>query len=111
MEVLYGGPLQLRFQQIHSHHIRASDVRIQVQLISMKALIYKGPGRIALKERADPEITAPTDAIVRVASTTICGTDLLSFPGCPDLSTGTCPGARGRRCSGRDWRWLQGSAA
>jgi alcohol dehydrogenase len=42
----------------------------------MKALIYQGPGKKVLEERPIPEIQAPTDAIVRIAKTTICGTDL-----------------------------------
>ena len=42
----------------------------------MKALIYLGPGRKALEIRPKPEITAPTDVIVRITKTTICGTDL-----------------------------------
>jgi alcohol dehydrogenase len=42
----------------------------------MKALIYQGPAKKAVEERPKPEITAPTDAIVRVTKTTICGTDL-----------------------------------
>ncbi len=42
----------------------------------MKALIYNGPGKIALEDRPKPGITAPTDAIVRITKTTICGTDL-----------------------------------
>jgi alcohol dehydrogenase len=42
----------------------------------MKALVYQGPGRKALEDRPIPEITAPNDAIVRIAKTTICGTDL-----------------------------------
>jgi alcohol dehydrogenase len=42
----------------------------------MKALVYQGPGRKALEERPMPKITAPTDAIVKVTKTTICGTDL-----------------------------------
>ena len=42
----------------------------------MKALIYQGPGRIALEDRPRPKIAAPTDAIVRIFKTTICGTDL-----------------------------------
>jgi alcohol dehydrogenase len=44
--------------------------------LSMKALVYQGPGRKALEDRAKPEIAAPTDAIVKVTKTTICGTDL-----------------------------------
>ena len=42
----------------------------------MKALVYEGPGKKALKDHAVPEITAPTDAIVKIVKTTICGTDL-----------------------------------
>lgn len=42
----------------------------------MKALVYLGPERKALQERPKPEIEAPTDAIVRLTRTTICGTDL-----------------------------------
>lgn len=42
----------------------------------MKALVYTSVGQMALQDRPIPEITAPTDAIVRVTKTTICGTDL-----------------------------------
>src|SRR5450432_4066745 len=42
----------------------------------MKALVYLGPGKKALEERPKPEITVPTDAIVKITKTTICGTDL-----------------------------------
>ena len=42
----------------------------------MEALIYNGPGRKALEERPKPDIAAPTDAIVKIVKTTICGTDL-----------------------------------
>jgi len=43
---------------------------------SMKALVYVGPGKKALENRPKPEIKAPTDAIVKITKTTICGTDL-----------------------------------
>ena len=42
----------------------------------MKAFVYQGPGRSALEERPVPDVKAPTDAIVRIDKTTICGTDL-----------------------------------
>ena len=42
----------------------------------MKALVYQGPGKKALEERPMPAISAPTDAIVKITKTTICGTDL-----------------------------------
>ncbi|QWT16591.1 zinc-dependent alcohol dehydrogenase family protein [Sphingobium xenophagum] len=42
----------------------------------MKALVYHGPGNKSLDERPKPALQAPTDAIVRISRTTICGTDL-----------------------------------
>ena len=42
----------------------------------MKALVYLGPGKKELLERPKPELSAPTDAIVKITKTTICGTDL-----------------------------------
>jgi len=51
----------------------------------MKALVYHGPGKKSLDDRPKPEITAPTDAIVRVTKTTICGTDLHILKG--DVAT------------------------
>lgn len=42
----------------------------------MKALVYKGPGKKALEDCPMPTIANPTDAIVKIIKTTICGTDL-----------------------------------
>jgi alcohol dehydrogenase len=42
----------------------------------MKALVYLGPNSKALQDRPKPELAAPTDAIVKMTHTTICGTDL-----------------------------------
>ena len=42
---------------------------------TMRAAVFERPGRIALQERPIPAC-GPTDAIVRVAMTTICGTDV-----------------------------------
>ena len=42
----------------------------------MKALVYRGPGSKAVEERPRPQLQSPTDAVVRVTRTTICGTDL-----------------------------------
>ena len=51
----------------------------------MKALVYQGPGKKAVEDRPIPEIAAPGDAIVKIAKTTICGTDLHILKG--DVST------------------------
>ncbi|WP_279329661.1 alcohol dehydrogenase catalytic domain-containing protein [Streptomyces sp. OS603R] len=42
----------------------------------MRALVYHGPGRISWDTVADPVIEDPGDAVVRVETTTVCGTDL-----------------------------------
>ncbi|WP_434424704.1 NAD(P)-dependent alcohol dehydrogenase [Nannocystis pusilla] len=42
---------------------------------TMKAAVFVEPGRIALEERPIPDI-GPLDALVRVTTTTICGTDI-----------------------------------
>jgi NAD(P) transhydrogenase subunit alpha len=54
---------------------------------TMKALVYLGGGKKAFQDKAKPVITAPTDAIVRIVNTTICGTDLHILKG--DVPTAT----------------------
>ena len=58
---------------------------MRAAVTSMKALVYKGPGKKALEDHPRPVITAPTDAIVKVRKTTICGTDLHILKG--DVAT------------------------
>jgi alcohol dehydrogenase len=43
---------------------------------AMKALVYRGLGCKAVEDRPKPQLQAPGDAIVKIAKTTICGTDL-----------------------------------
>jgi alcohol dehydrogenase len=42
----------------------------------MKALVYRGVGAKGVEERPKPLLQAPDDAIIKLRSTTICGTDL-----------------------------------
>jgi threonine dehydrogenase-like Zn-dependent dehydrogenase len=53
----------------------------------MKAVVWHGAGDIRLDTVADPKIQEPTDAIVRITRSAICGTDL-------HLVRGTMPGMR-----------------
>ena len=53
----------------------------------MKALVYHGPGKYAWEDKPRPTIQDPSDAIVRVTTSTICGTDLHILKG--DLPTVT----------------------
>ena len=62
----------------------------------MKAFVYLGIGKKALEDRPMPEIIAPTDAIVRVTKTTICGTDLHILKGdLPSCAPGRVLGHEG----------------
>ena len=47
----------------------------------MRAAIFEGPGRIEVGDRPDPIITAPTDAVVRIALACVCGSDLWYYRG------------------------------
>lgn len=55
----------------------------------MKALVYHGPGAKGWETVPDPEIQDDTDAIVRVDTVTICGTDLHILKGdTPEVASG-----------------------
>jgi alcohol dehydrogenase len=59
----------------------------------MQALVYHGPGRKEWETKPDPAIAAATDAIVRIDSSTICGTDLHILKGdVPEVQAGTILG-------------------
>ena len=63
---------------------------------NMKGLVYGGPGKISYKEVSKPEIKLPTDAIVKILKTTICGTDLGILHGkTPSVKPGTTLGHEG----------------
>jgi alcohol dehydrogenase len=62
----------------------------------MKALVYEGPGKKAWKDMPPPRIRKPTDAIVRIDTTTICGTDLHILKGdVPAVTPGRILGHEG----------------
>ncbi len=62
----------------------------------MKALVYHGPGKKAWEEVPNPVIKDPTDAIVKVEVTTICGTDLHILKGdVPAVTDGRILGHEG----------------
>lgn len=47
----------------------------------MQAVVYQGPGNLALKEVPQPTLVEQSDALVRITQTTICGTDLAILKG------------------------------
>jgi alcohol dehydrogenase len=62
----------------------------------VKALVYHGPNQKAWEEVPDPQIIDPTDVIVQVDTTTICGTDLHILKGdVPAVTDGRILGHEG----------------
>jgi threonine dehydrogenase-like Zn-dependent dehydrogenase len=61
----------------------------------MRATVLYGPRDIRFEERADPRISEPGDAIIRLAASCICGSDLWPYRGLNPTRE-----AVGRRCSG-----------
>jgi threonine dehydrogenase-like Zn-dependent dehydrogenase len=47
----------------------------------MRGVVMHGPGDVRVEQRDDPRITAPTDAVIRLAATCVCGSDLWPYRG------------------------------
>ncbi|WP_066913159.1 alcohol dehydrogenase catalytic domain-containing protein [Millisia brevis] len=58
----------------------------------MKAVVYEGPGRVAVRTVPDPILVDAADALVRVTRAAICGTDLHLIAHGDDLAPGTVLG-------------------
>lgn len=54
----------------------------------MRAVVYQGPYEIAVQEVEDPAIQDPTDVIVRITTSAICGSDLHMYEGRTDAEPG-----------------------
>ncbi|MGX5654563.1 glutathione-independent formaldehyde dehydrogenase [Geodermatophilus nigrescens] len=54
----------------------------------MKAVVYRGPRSVAVEEVPDPRVQAPTDAVVRITTTNICGSDLHMYEGRTNVEEG-----------------------
>ena len=63
----------------------------------MKTVIFRGPYDVAVEDRPMPEITQPTDAIIRIVRSCVCGSDLWCYRG---LSPYTVGDGLGHECIG-----------
>src|SRR4051812_38782602 len=48
---------------------------------SMRGTVLYGPGDVSFEEREDPRILEPTDAVIRIPATCVCGSDLWPYRG------------------------------
>ncbi len=69
---------------------------VTLDTATMNALVYQGPGEKSWKSVPVPVLRAPTDAIVKIVKTTICGTDLHILKGdVPTVEKGRILGHEG----------------
>ncbi|HVT70202.1 MAG TPA: alcohol dehydrogenase catalytic domain-containing protein, partial [Trebonia sp.] len=54
----------------------------------MKAVVYQGPFKLAVEEVDDPRIEQPGDAVIRITTANICGSDLHPYEGRAPLEPG-----------------------
>src|SRR5690349_21887854 len=55
---------------------------------AMQALVYEGPRSVKIKSVPDAKLERPTDALVRITSTNICGSDLHMYEGRTSVEKG-----------------------
>ena len=48
---------------------------------NIKAVVYQEPFKVTVEQMPDAKIEAPTDAVVRITTTNICGSDLHMYEG------------------------------
>ena len=53
----------------------------------MRGAVLYGPGDVRLEERDEPRITEPGDAVIRLAATCVCGSDLWLYRGITPVET------------------------
>ena len=54
----------------------------------MKALVYQGPHDVLVMDMPDAKIERPTDVLVKITATNICGSDLHMYEGRTDMAAG-----------------------
>ena len=54
----------------------------------MKALVYQGPRDVQVMDMPDAKIERPTDVLVKITTTNICGSDLHMYEGRTDMAPG-----------------------
>jgi glutathione-independent formaldehyde dehydrogenase len=56
--------------------------------MAMKAVVYQGPYQVSVDEVADPSVEQPNDAIIRITTANICGSDLHPYEGRAQMDAG-----------------------
>src|SRR5438094_2910888 len=62
---------------------------IEAKEITMRGAVLYSPGDVRFEERGIPTIIAPTDAIIRISATCVCGSDLWPYRGIQPINQPT----------------------
>jgi hypothetical protein len=65
---------------------------LKIGVYVMKAVSYQGPRKMSVSNHSQSKIKSPTDALLRVTTTGICGSDLHMYDGRTPLDKGTVVG-------------------
>jgi hypothetical protein len=88
---LFFADMKLRERPLLNFHFLKDTIknrRLAEMSETMKALVYRGPGKIGLEDVPMPQIVEPDDAIVKVTKSTICGTDIhIQQGGLPEVDS------------------------
>ncbi len=63
----------------------------------MRGVVLLAPGTVRVEDRPEPTIVEPTDAVIRLAATCVCGSDLWGYRGLDDIQ---CPAPMGHEYVG-----------
>ena len=58
----------------------------------MKAVVFNRPYEVSVEDVPDPTIESPLDAVIRITTANICGSDLHPYDGRAELDHGTVIG-------------------
>jgi threonine dehydrogenase-like Zn-dependent dehydrogenase len=68
--------------------VRAKSTHYGKERSQMRAAVFEAPGSISVTERPDAAIKEPTDAVVRVVLSCVCGSDLWYYRGDSEFEPG-----------------------
>src|SRR3954471_285565 len=66
---------------VGSPWVRPSTDHSREGAAAMRGVVMRAPGDVRVEQREDPGIVSPTDAVIRLSATCVCGSDLWPYRG------------------------------
>jgi threonine dehydrogenase-like Zn-dependent dehydrogenase len=77
-------------QRADASPVALPDLALIMRRTIMRGAVLHAPGDVRVEEREDPRILVPTDAVIRLSATCVCGSDLWPYRGIEKI-TGPSP--------------------